>query len=68
MNMIDMFVSKMCYCCLNDKCSHNLEIENIKGCTTYKCNEYIRDKSKIIPYEEPLIVTAERNYVTKKEV
>lgn len=66
--MIDMFVNKMCYCCLNDKCSQNVEIIKVKGCTTYKCNEYIRNKDKIIPYQEPLIVTAERSYVTKKEI
>jgi hypothetical protein len=66
--MIDMFVEKMCYSCLNNKCNRNIEILKIKSCTTYRCNEYVKDKTKIIPYEEPLIVTAERSYVTKKEI
>lgn len=66
--MIDMFVSKMCYCCLNDKCSHSVGIVKVKNCTTYKCDEYVRDKSKITPYQEPLIVTADRSYVTKKQI
>lgn len=66
--MIDMFVSKMCYCCLNDKCSQNIKIEKIKNCTTYRCDEYIKNTTKIVPYQEPLLVTADRSYVTKKEL
>ena len=65
--MVDMFIEKMCNYCLNSNCTKKIRIENEKKCTTYKCDEYIKDKSKIVPYQEPLIVTAERSYVTKRE-
>ena len=28
-------------------------------------NEYIRNQIKIVPYQKPLVITAERDYVTK---
>lgn len=65
--MVDMFVDKMCYYCLNNNCSKKVEMFKNKNCTTYKCNQYVKDKTKIVPYQEPLIVTAEREYVTKRE-
>lgn len=66
--MIEIFVNKMCCYCKNNKCNHKVEILNNNNCTTYKCNEYIKDENKIVPYEEPLYVTAEREYITKKEI
>lgn len=66
--MIDMFVYNMCSYCLNNNCNQKVEIIETKNCTTYKCNEYVKDKKKIIPYQEPLVVTAERSYVIKKEI
>lgn len=65
--MVDMFVEKMCNYCLNNNCSKKVEVKKIKNYTTYKCDEYIKDESKIVPYQEPLLVTAERSYVTKRE-
>lgn len=65
--MVDMFVKKMCYYCCNNNCSNNLKVIKTDNCTTYKCDEYIKDESKIVPYVEPLFVTAERDYVTKTE-
>lgn len=66
--MIDMFVDKVCCYCSNDNCSKKIEIIKEKGYTAYKCKEYRKNQDKIIPYQEPLIVTAERDYVSKKEV
>ena len=66
--MINMFVDNMCVYCLNSNCHKEVEIIRTKNCTTYKCNEYVKNKKKIIPYQEPLVVTAERNYVIKKEI
>lgn len=65
--MVDMFVNKMCYYCLKEDCSKKVEMFRDRNCTTYKCSEYIKNKTKIVPYQEPLIVTAEREYVTKRE-
>lgn len=66
--MVDMFVNKMCYYCSNDKCKRKITIYNSNGCYVYKCCEYIKDKSKIVPYQEPLVVTAERDYVNRKQL
>ncbi len=66
--MVDMFVNKMCCCCSNSRCARQIKIIKIKNCITYKCNEYIKNKNKIIPYEEPLTITAERDYIVKKEM
>ena len=65
--MVDMFVDKICYYCLKENCSKKVEMFRDRSCTTYKCSEYVKDKTKIIPYQEPLIVTAEREYVTRRE-
>ena len=66
--MIKIFVNKMCCYCKNNQCNHEVEILNNNNCTTYKCNEYIKDENKIIPYEEPLFVTAPRKYIKDKEI
>lgn len=62
--MVDMFVNKMCYYCSNNKCNKQIEIINVKNCITYKCNEYIKNKNKIVPYQKPLLVIAKRDHVT----
>lgn len=66
--MVNVFIDKVCCCCSNNNCSKQVDIIKTRNCTTYKCNEYIKDKKKIIPYQEPLKVTAEREYVTKREL
>lgn len=68
--MIDVFINKICCCCSNKNCNKKMAQVAIvisKDCTTYKCNDYIKNNKKIVPYKEPLIVTAPREYVTKKE-
>lgn len=69
--MVDMFVKKMCYYCCKDNCSKKVKskvkVIKLDNCTTYKCDEYVKDESKIVPYVEPLIVTAERDYVSRIE-
>ena len=44
--MIDVFINNVCYCCLNDNCSKKVAISKEKNCTTYKCNEYIKNKNE----------------------
>ncbi|MGN1327644.1 MAG: hypothetical protein ACI4VQ_06205 [Clostridia bacterium] len=66
--MVDMFVDKMCLYCSNNKCNKQIEITKSKNYTTYKCNEYIKNKIKVVPYREPLVITAERKHITKKEI
>lgn len=66
--MIDVFVNKMCNYCLNNNCHNKIKITKHKNCIIYKCDEYIKNKSKVVAYKAPLIVTAERDYVSKKEV
>ncbi len=66
--MVDVFEKYICSCCKTTQCDHKIIIENInKKITICKCEQYIKDKRKIIPYVQPLIVTAERDYVNKKE-
>lgn len=60
--MVDVFESKMCNYCKNLNCSKNIAVNNVKGVTIYKCDEYIKDKKKVTPYTKPLTVTAERDY------
>lgn len=66
--MINVFMDKICCYCSNDNCSRQVAIIEAKNCTTYKCTEYVKNKNKIVPYQEPLTVTAEREYVTKREI
>lgn len=65
--MVDVFADKICSYCSKESCSKRIKIVKEKNYTTYKCDEYERNKNKIIPYQEPLIITAERNYLLKKE-
>lgn len=65
--MVSTFKQEMCSYCKNTKCSKSLIIVKEPNCKCYKCNEYCKDETKIIPYEKPLQVTAKRTYVTEYE-
>lgn len=67
-NMVDIFENEMCNYCKNTNCKKTFTIDSFKGVTTYKCNEYIKDNKKIIPYEKPLIITAKRTYIKFQEL
>lgn len=61
--MVDIFENKMCNYCKNSNCDKNIIVNNSEGVTVYKCENYIKDESKIVPYEQPLIITAKRRYI-----
>ena len=64
--MVDMFRIKMCnYCKHNGNCNYYKIEKNVlnKKTIEYKCNSYLKDTSKIIPYQKPLLVTAKRDYI-----
>lgn len=65
--MVDVFELKICGCCKNRNCSHNIITNEGTNLLSYKCNEYVKDLSKITPYEKPLTITAERDYISAKE-
>ena len=65
--MVDIFENKMCNCCKNPQCNKEITVISNEGVTTYKCESYIKDESKIVPYEEPLIITAKRKYINLYE-
>ena len=56
--MVDVFESKMCNCCRNSNCNKRIVVNSNEGLTMYKCEEYVKDESKIIPFEKPVIATA----------
>lgn len=61
--MVDMFYEKICNYCKNANCKKNIVINDNAGVTRYKCNEYIKDSTKIIPYEEPAFITANTIFI-----
>lgn len=65
--MVDIFENKMCNYCKNSECNKEITVINNEGVTTYRCKNYIKDEAKIIPYEEPLIITAKRKYINLYE-
>lgn len=65
--MVDMFEIKMCNYCKNTKCSKSVIITIDKKITSYKCDEYIKDKNKINRYKPLEFVTAKRDYVQLQE-
>lgn len=65
--MVDMFETKMCNYCKNSNCKKTIVVRCDKNLVTFKCREYIRDDSKIKVYEEPLVVTAKRDYIRYAE-
>lgn len=67
--MVDIFKREICNYCKNTRCEKKGLIEsNINGLKTFKCTNYLKDASKIIPIEKPLSVTAPRDYVKYYEV
>ena len=63
--MEDIFEKKICSICKNNiNCNYFNIIETTDGLTkVVSCKDYLKDSSKIIPYEPPLIVTAKRDYI-----
>lgn len=66
--MVGIFEEKICSYCKNSNCKKQINTDVEKDITTYKCDEYIKDVKKIIPYQEPLKVLADRDYVKKYEI
>jgi hypothetical protein len=66
--MVDVFENGICNYCKNKACSRAIVIVKEQDTITYRCDEYIKDITKIVPYEKPLLVTAKRDYVTDLEV
>lgn len=61
--MVDMFYEKICNCCKNTNCEKNIVINSEAGVTSYKCNQYIKDDTKVIPYEKPAFITANTIFI-----
>lgn len=68
--MEEIFNRQICSVCKNyDNCNKNkIEYKIDKEIDVYFCTSYKKDPKKIIPYEKPLIVTAQRDYVSKTEI
>lgn len=65
--MDNIFELKICSCCKNEECLKNIIVNVDKSITSYKCDEYVKDNAKIMPYEKPLVVTAKRDYLSNVE-
>ena len=61
--MVDMFYEKICNYCKNTECGKNIVVNDIQGIKRYKCNEYIKDDTKIKPYEKPAFITANTIFI-----
>lgn len=67
--MVDIFRKEICNYCKNTKCEKKELIEtDINGLKSFKCIDYIKDPTKIIPIERPLPVTAKRDYIKYHEI
>lgn len=69
--MVDIFEEKICTICKKHNtinCKKTIIIKEEKNIRILSCESYGKDSNKIIPYIEPLIVTANRDYVHKTEV
>lgn len=72
--MVDIFRKEICNYCKNTECEKNEYDKNVlteirtDGVTIYKCINYKKDPSKIIPTERPLPVTAKRDYIKYHEI
>lgn len=72
--MVDIFKKEICNYCKNkqdDKneyCKSGLVEINLDGLNIYKCPDYIKDPTKIIPIEPPLPITAKRDYINYHEI
>ena len=65
--MVDLFKEKICNYCKKTKCQNKILSKNKEEVIIYKCEEYEKDCSKIIPYEAPAIITAKRDYTSSVE-
>lgn len=67
--MVDIFKKEICNYCKNTECEKKELIElEMNGLKTFKCINYVKDPSKIIPIERPLSVTAKRDYINYHEI
>ena len=69
--MVDV-IKKLCCSCKNNNlgnknCNKKIIIIEGKETKCYKCENYIKDESKIIPYQKPLEITAKRINVNRKD-
>ena len=64
--MTDTMIKYLCSTCKGN-CERGLTIIRTKDTIELKCFDYVPDKSKIIGYKEPLVVTAKRKYVAEVE-
>lgn len=67
--MVDIFKREICNYCKDTQCEKNelIKIET-DGLRIYKCMNYKKDSSKIIPIEPPLPITAKRDYINYHEI
>ncbi len=72
--MVDIFKKEICNYCKNTKCEeseynrHEVVETKVDGVTIYKCVNYQKDSSKIVPIQPPLFITAERDYIKYHEI
>lgn len=67
--MVDIFKKEICNYCKNTRCEKKGLIESeTDGLKIFKCIDYSKDPSKIIPIEKPLSITAPRDYIKYYEV
>lgn len=68
--MVDVFFEKICSICKNNKSCNNCIVISEKPTESLKkiyCANYIKDDSKIVPYKQPLIVTALKKHIKYTE-
>ena len=61
--MVDVFKEKICNYCRNTECKNNIVIKDEQGVIYSKCTDYLRDDSKIMPYEKPAFITAKKIFI-----
>lgn len=72
--MVDIFKKEICNYCKNTECEKNEYYRrkligiDINGLKIYKCIDYKKDPSKIIPIDKPLSITAKRDYINYYEI
>lgn len=69
--MENIFNEKICPFCENFnciKCKKDLSLFEKNGVQITRCNNYVKNNLKIIPYQEPLTITAKRDYVCEHEI
>lgn len=69
--MVDVFEEQICSICKKHdilNCKKAIFVKEEKNMKTIYCNDYDKDETKIVPYVQPLFVTAERDYINKVEI